>query len=192
MDPTKEKLSLLKNRFKGKKLLETLIVIVIIAVVVSIYISSIKPPPSANSEETSVITNMEPDDETRLEAILSNIKGAGAVEVMITYETTPEIVPAFDENTQLNSTEEQTQSGGRKTSNETNSSNAVTRQNGNVQEPVVLTQKLPKARGVVVVAEGAEDMKVRMDLQNAVFAVMDVPLNKIEVFIMKDLDKGVE
>ena len=48
--------------------------------------------------------------------------------------------------------------------------------------PYLLYEKEPEIRGVIVVAEGAADVSVRLDLQRAVCAVLNVPISAVEVF----------
>ena len=50
--------------------------------------------------------------------------------------------------------------------------------------PIVLYEKEPTVRGVVVVAEGAADFSVREKLQAAVQAATGIPVSRIEVFEM--------
>ena len=52
------------------------------------------------------------------------------------------------------------------------------------QSPIVLMEREPVVRGVIVVAEGAADLGVRMNLQRAVRAVTGASLDAIEVFEM--------
>ena len=52
------------------------------------------------------------------------------------------------------------------------------------QTPIVLLKREPVVRGVIVVAEGAADLTVRMNLQRAVQAATGVALSQIEVFEM--------
>ena len=52
------------------------------------------------------------------------------------------------------------------------------------QSPIILVEREPEIRGVIVVAEGAADPAVRLSLQRAVQAVTGVPLSCIEVFEM--------
>lgn len=120
------------------------------------------------------------DTEARLCEVLSKIRGAGMVDVMITYETGVELVPAMSTDTQQSVT-----TGGDSTSeNKVESSRPVTSAGGS--EPLVLTERQPRVRGVIVVAEGAADISVRIDLQNAVRALLGVELDKVEVFEMKN------
>ena len=52
---------------------------------------------------------------------------------------------------------------------------------GNSQQPFVSKEVLPRVRGVLVVAEGANNKRVNMELTDAVAAVLDVPYHKIKV-----------
>ena len=56
-----------------------------------------------------------------------------------------------------------------------------------IGENVILVEREPEIRGVIVVAEGAADPAVRLSLQRAVQAVTGVPLSCIEVFEMNYL-----
>ena len=120
--------------------------------------------------------------EERLEQVLSCIRGAGRVDVMITYDTGPEIVPAMSTN--VNSTGSETSEGSRSSSSQqsTESTEPATVSGSGGNEPIVLKEIEPVVRGVIVVAEGAADIEVRLDLQRAVRAVLDIPLSRIEVF----------
>lgn len=120
--------------------------------------------------------------EERLEQVLSCIRGAGRVDVMITYDSGPEIVPAMSTN--VNSTGSETSEGSRSSSSQqsTESTEPATVSGSGGNEPIVLKEIEPVVRGVIVVAEGAADIEVRIDLQRAVRAVLDIPLSRIEVF----------
>lgn len=124
----------------------------------------------------------EADIEARLQEVLSCIRGAGKVEVMITYDTSREIVPAM--TTSVNSTGSESSNGDSSSSSQQSTESTqpatVTGSDGNA--PIVLKEIEPLVRGVIVVAEGAADVNVRMDLQRAVRAVLDIPLSRIEVF----------
>ena len=112
--------------------------------------------------------------EERLEQVLSCIRGAGRVDVMITYDSGPEIVPAMSTN--VNSTGSETSEGSRSSSSQqsTESTEPATVSGSGGNEPIVLKEIEPVVRGVIVVAEGAADIEVRLDLQRAVRAVLDI------------------
>lgn len=116
--------------------------------------------------------------ERRLMDTLSCVRGAGKVKVMITYDTGSEIVPAM--NTDVTSSV--SVSGENQTRTES-SSPITTYQNGENQA-IVLMEKQPVVRGVIVVAQGAADISVRLKLQAAVQAVLGVEADKVEVLEM--------
>ncbi len=156
-----------------KKKLEWLGIIVVVVLIVLIG----WPVFAKNNTTTTTQTSSSEFDATReqheLEAILSTIKGAGKVKVLITYETTTEMVPAYDSDTTISS------SNG--TQNETQSQKPATGSDGTI----VLTQRRPKILGVVVVAEGASNMSVKLMLSQAVQTSLGVTASKVEVFEMK-------
>ena len=82
-----------------------------------------------------------------------------------------------------------TQSAESVTENRTESSRPVTVSQGGGNEALVLTEKQPIVRGVIVIAEGAADIAVRINLQNAVRTVLGIELSCIEVFEMKATEK---
>ncbi|MBR0081930.1 MAG: hypothetical protein IJP98_04225 [Clostridia bacterium] len=122
--------------------------------------------------------------EQRLIEVLSQIRGAGRVDVLVTYETSGEIVTAVSSRTDeeirdaITGTDSSTQ---RSASTVTE---PATVKNEAGQSPIILSEKEPVVRGVIVVAEGAAMISVRKDLQNAVRAVTGVSLSQIEVFEM--------
>ena len=48
--------------------------------------------------------------------------------------------------------------------------------------PLVLTEKLPKVKGVVVVAEGANDVSLKLNIIQAIKTLIDIPSGNIQVF----------
>ena len=122
--------------------------------------------------------------ESRLEDILSTVRGAGRVRVLITYATAGERVAA----TVSTLDESVSESSGGATATRSEQSREM-RQPATVstevgQSPIILVEKEPEIRGVLVVAEGAADPTVRLSLQRAVQAVTGVSLSCIEVFEM--------
>lgn len=89
-----------------------------------------------------------------LEEILSEIEGVGDVTVMITYASTAEVV--YDKTVFTGLI--------------------------NSEEPVKIKELLPEILGVVVVAEGAEKIKTKVDLVNAVKVALNLDGSKIQVF----------
>ena len=129
------------------------------------------PAQTASPQETDQQDRLE----ERLVTVLSKIRGAGRVEVLITYETTGEIVTAMSVKSDEDTRDAVTGK---------DSSTPATVKSEDGQTPIILVEKEPVIRGVVVVAEGAAQLSVRKDLQNAVRAATGVALSHIEVFEM--------
>jgi stage III sporulation protein AG len=122
--------------------------------------------------------------ESRLEDILSTVLGAGRVRVLITYSTAGERVAATVST--MDESVSETSGGATATrseqSREMKQPATISVDGG--QSPIILVEKEPEIRGVLVVAEGAADPTVRLSLQRAVQAVTGVSLSCIEVFEM--------
>ena len=104
--------------------------------------------------------------ENRLEKILSGVKGAGEVEVMIVFKDDGR------ENIAMN--REYQRDGERVKSGET----AVLTSGKNA---VIVKKNLPEVQGVIVTAQGAGDEKIKENLKNAVAAALPVAYHRIEV-----------
>ena len=177
-------------RLKADKKLEMAVYVGLALLIVVLYLSTLFPKenkqaalqPEAKSNAYTSQTELEV--EQRLESVLSSIRGAGRVEVMITYETGPEIVTAMNTDTNTNRSETVDNGKESKVEQQTESKKPATVSGGGGTEPIVITEKQPSVRGVIVVAEGADNIKVRMDLQRAVQTVLDVPAANIEVFAL--------
>lgn len=188
----------LKNtlkKLKNMKNYEIVITLLIIAIIISIYISTLsKPTPSTFDDPFGAKNNIyqvnqseEAGDtlEKKLKRILSVIKGAGEVEVMITYNSSKELVPAMNTIYSDTITEEQDSSGGERkiSQNETNNQ-PVTMNSSDGSKPLILKEVEPEIRGVIVICEGANDLQVRLELLRAVKTVLGIYANQVEVFPM--------
>ena len=131
--------------------------------------------------------------ELRLIEVLSQIRGAGKVDVLITYETSGEIVTAVSSRTDEELRDSVTGTDSSTQRSASTVTEPATVKNDAGQSPIILSEKQPIVRGVIVVAEGAALVSVRKDLQNAVRAVTGVSLSQIEVFEMRsDAYAGTE
>lgn len=121
--------------------------------------------------------------ESKLEEILMELKGVGQVKVMITLEDTMEKIPAFNTSTNNEVTSEiDSQGGTREITREDMDSQVVTGADGGL---MVLKEMKPTVRGVIVIAEGAEDMEIKETLYEAVKTVLGISGNKVEVYSRK-------
>jgi len=176
-------LAALLVKIKSNRKLEILIYAGVVLLAVGLYFSGTggKAEPASAAAQTQPAAK--DDLEQKLIRVLSRIRGAGRVEVLITYETSSEIVPAT-----VSQTDESLSTGGSGAGSRSEQLRAVTQPatltSGGVQTPIVLLEKEPVVRGVIVVAEGAANPMVRLDLQRAVKVVTGVPISCIEVFEM--------
>lgn len=155
---------------------------------------------SGNSGKGSVQSNeksyegMEASDELeyvsyleeRLEKMLSGVNGVGRVAVMITLESSEELVLEKDEPVMQSGVEEQdSQGGSRKTSQLERQETTVYSTDGSASEPYVIKRLLPKVEGVLVVAQGAGSGTINKSITEIVQALFDVEAHKIKVVPME-------
>jgi stage III sporulation protein AG len=121
--------------------------------------------------------------EKSLQLILSKIKGAGKVDVMITFFSGNESIPALDVKTSENDTQEKDKEGGSRIIKQSDIENkTIYEENQGVKKPFIVKELLPKVKGVVIVADGAEDTEVKINLAKATEALLDIAAHKIQVF----------
>lgn len=180
-----------KGIMKNKKTVEIVIAVVIIAVILCLYLSTLggETDGGGDNNSNSSSSSLEQGQlelEQKLMDTLSAIAGAGNVKVMVTYESTSEKVPAMD--TQTNSTETENEGGSSTSRSETTSSKPVTVQEDSGTGAMVLTEIEPTVRGAIIVAQGADDVGVKMDLLKAAQTVLNISADKVDVFTMQSND----
>ena len=130
----------------------------------------------------AVSTASETNDKLQasVEAILANIKGAGKVQVLITYESSSISEYSQTENTSERRQSEHDAEGGVKETAETTKNTSLSMSGANNQ-PVLIAEHSPKVRGVLVVASGASDINVKNQLFLAVEALLGLPPHRIVI-----------
>ena len=106
------------------------------------------------------------DLDQRLEDALSQIEGAGKVRVILTVKEGPRQVLAQEGKVGENSHETTT---------------VLASQSGGTREPVKIQELGPSYQGALVVAQGADDPRVRLDLTQAVSALTGLGADKITI-----------
>ena len=111
------------------------------------------------------------------------MKGVGKVDVMITYVTSSENVPAYDIKKNQSGTQEKDSGGGTRniSQEEYDSTLAYEDSSDGGKKPVILKEIEPEVKGVLVVADGADSAEVRERICNSVMVVLDVPAHKVQV-----------
>ena len=127
------------------------------------------------------------DLERELEAMLNLMDGVGNVRVFVAYEQGTERVVAVNETRERRSSPLTDGGGGRAgqslQESRVNRQVVVVRDNeGRREMPVVLVERYPVVRGVMVVADGARDPSVRLAIQRAVSAALHIPPHRISVY----------
>ena len=166
-----------------------LIIGIILLIVANIFLEQKKDTEKALESE-NIINNPMINDldygsllEKKLEEILSQLKGVGKVKAMITLEDTVEKIPAFNTTKNSETTNEiDSQGGTREIVREDMTIQVVT---GNEGSPIVLKEIRPTVKGVIVIAEGAEDLEIKEMLYEAVKTVLGIASNKVEVYSSK-------
>lgn len=115
--------------------------------------------------------------EKKLTSLLSSVKGAGNVEVMISIKNGTGINLAQNTETKTTSSD-----GGDIT---TVSTSPILIENNGNQTPIIISEILPEINGVVVVSSGAYDVNVKMYLISAVQTLLDITQDKIQILIGK-------
>ena len=144
---------------------------------------------STLSEEVETINTKEEYEETQkkeLKNILESMSGVGKVQVMINFKSGESKVLAYDSSKQIVSTEEKDTEGGTRVSNQTNDGTTVVMTNeGGENEPFIVETYKPKIEGIMILAEGASDSKIKYDIQKAVSSLYGLSAEKVNVYPMK-------
>ncbi len=160
-------LSIEKVKSKLRKIkIEYLIVCCAIVAIIAIFISSFNSPSQTTASALDEYVEML---EKKLSTQLSEINGAGKVSVLISVKKgmTTEIA-----------TEKIT----------VNDSTGVKIEESPVLvsgKPIILTEIYPEISGVIIIAKGADDLKVRMSLLSAAQTFLNVTSEKIEILTMR-------
>lgn len=145
------------------------------------------PPPQSqpvfgNSASGSQFEAIEHPLETRLKDILEKIVGVGTVDVLVTIDSTEEIVVKSNEQETQDVTDENDRNGGsRHITHITKDGQVVLYEVSGDQKPIITKTINPRIRGILIVAKGAENVTVRRLIINAVEKGINVPVNRISV-----------
>lgn len=155
------------EKIKSIKHWEIYTAVIVMVVILGIYLSSIR----SNQKSTDVVENTQnvvasnqsyaSQLESKLQNVLGCIAGAGhvAVMVMTNGEGTAELAYDIQEKTVT-----QTGANGQEVTTTTVDKNVITKNNS----PMILWTNPPEILGIVVVATGASDVSVRLNLLHAV------------------------
>lgn len=124
---------------------------------------------SAGTDYRVSVDEYKKDIQKELEKIITQIDGAGKCSVMVTFDNATENVFAY------NSTREKDDKG-EKQRNEY----VIVKNNGD-ETPIVVKEIQPSIRGVIVVCEGGDNVKVKQDITESISCVFSIPSSRISV-----------
>lgn len=166
------------DKLKRIKHLDIILTILFIAIILLIYFSTSAPNNAVqNKENTIAQTQLTEFDEyaasltNQLESVISRVDGAGQAKVLLYFKEgiKTEIAYKIEEKTTSDGTVVQTQSP-----------ILITKQG--IEEPIVLQKIMPKPSSVVVVASGAKDTNVKLNILRLVEATLKLDASSIEIF----------
>lgn len=152
---------------------------------------SISPEQSIQSKTaltTDLTTNtkigaLEKELENKLQANILLMEGVGKVQVSVSFSTGLKNEYARNQNVTKNTSKETDKTGGTRETTQVTENNQVVMPNGSSQ-PVMVMEDRPEVAGVLIIAEGARDPKVREGIHTAVQTLLNIPSAKITVVPM--------
>ncbi|UVI32288.1 stage III sporulation protein AG [Paenibacillus spongiae] len=132
--------------------------------------------------EGSAFESIEHPLENRLKEILEKIVGVGSVDVLVSVDSTEEVVVGRNDKETQQITDENDKNGGKRhITSITKDGQVVLYESAGGQSPLVTKRIKPKVRGVLIVAKGSENGTVRRLILDAVEKGLNVPVNRISV-----------
>lgn len=125
--------------------------------------------------------------EQKVEALLVQMEGAGAVRVIITLRTSSEKVVEKDAPVSRTDTMESDSGGGSRTVNSMDTGDSTVYTNeGSYSEPYVIKTISPQIEGVVVLAEGAGSGSVSKNISDIIQVLFGIDAHQVKVVKLKN------
>ena len=178
--------SKLVSKLKQIKHIEIYLIVLLVAVVLFVWFLDFDGNKSKTEvkEISNTVDLYAAELETKLEKTLSQIDGAGKVSVMITLDGSSQLILAYETEQKSNTTDNTTANGTTtKTNNTTQQSTPIIINANGQSSPLVLSEIMPAVKGVVVVCEGANNIRVKLNILEAVEALLGVTSSQIEIFV---------
>ena len=165
-----QKISDLTEKVKNNKKIKYLLIGLLLAVlIVAILFPSINKIKGGNEDTLVQNTDFVSSLESKLSQTLSKVDGVGKVSVVIMVKSGMETVLAMKTTVT-------------ETSNGTETVQTPIIVNG---DTIIVKELYPEITGVLIVAEGAENITVMKRLQQATVSLLDVKIDQIEILGMK-------
>lgn len=186
------------RNFKRDNLIIMLLVGVLL-IVIALPIGNSKETTETQTESNETITDNETsldedsqtDDytarlEAKLEKILNEVEGVGKVKVMITLQSSKELIVEKDTPSESVTTTEEDSEGGTRSTTERTTNESTVYEQGEDQSstPYVVKELEPEIEGIVVIAEGGDDPVIVNNISDAIMALFGIEVHKIKVMKM--------
>lgn len=162
------------QRIKNIKHIEIIAVLIVIAIIVVAYTYTVKGKnvtDTVGTNETETLT-------AELTNILKKIDGVGDVEILILYNGGKqlEIASKTEKHTDV-------EVNGDRTTTTTNESSVPVIVDGD--KPLIIGEKRAVIDGVIVVADGGGDNKIKVQIMQALSKLLKIDFDKVQVFKAK-------
>ncbi|MGI6225442.1 MAG: stage III sporulation protein AH [Peptococcales bacterium] len=185
----------LKVNSKQKKYIAWLVVVAIIGVFAvsfgNVSKETKEPPLAAESKLQTEISQeakgnlaiAEQQLAQKLENILGQIAGVGEVAVNLTLESSAEYHYATNHKVDKTQVSERAQDGSTRATDETREDTQLVMKNmtQGQDEPVIVKEIRPQVVGVMIVAQGANDLLIKEKISSAVQTLLDIPAHRVTV-----------
>ena len=171
MDNKENKLKKIFSKIRSIKHIEIIAAVIAVAVMLVIYFTTLggsKTDGKQNVAKTETTTDYCSRMKCEITDAVADMCGASPT-VVISWESSVESVIAYVTNS---------------TSNGSSSSPQLITVQG-TSSPIILKEIYPKALGVVVICQGGDSVKTKLDVISAVSVLLNIPPDKINVFPSK-------
>lgn len=145
------------TKLKEIKHKEIILAILAVVIMLFIYFSTFTGKDEVESPKGDYCSNIK----LEIEQAVSRMEGAGKADVVINWSSGVEIVTAQNTTVNGNSSSSQTVMGS--------------------GSPIVIKEIYPKAVGVLIICEGGDNAKVKIDIIMAISTLLDIPADKVLV-----------
>lgn len=168
----------IKKRYwpPGKDQLLILILVGLLLAVISVPVEDQKEPEEVQAVDAEAGTEQREADyesrmEQKLEELLGDVEGVGQVRVMLTFQGSGEKIVEKDRSSGSEESREET----------------VYEEYGSSERaPYVTSETNPKVDGVLVIAEGGGNSRIRQEILEAAQALFGVDAHKIKIMKMEE------
>jgi stage III sporulation protein AG len=136
----------------------------------------------AKAGNSGSISDYEAEYENLLKEVLETISGVGNVSVVVNVDSTAiKVVEKNSVNQSQVTTEEDREGGKREVEDQSTDEQVVIIQNGEKEVPIIVQTKKPEIRGVLIVAQGADNIHIKQTIIESVTRVLGVPSHRVAV-----------